>query len=117
MNEARDFTRIVRDALQNTSRIVPYGVEVDMICAGDPKGDWPCPGDLDAPLQIIYNMERPVTGPVWISEIVGVTSFGEPCGSTEFPSVYTWVPYYLDWVYPLSSQGSKAPMCSFCLTW
>ncbi|XP_055850702.1 serine protease easter-like [Episyrphus balteatus] len=70
-------------------------VGTSQICAGGQKGIDSCRGDAGGPLigldssnkQRVYNF------------IAGIVSFGaSPCGQQDWPSVYTRVGYYVDWI-------------------
>ncbi|XP_055843948.1 serine protease persephone-like [Episyrphus balteatus] len=65
------------------------GLNEGQYCAYDPKlNKDACDSDSGGPLQLVNNGE---------STIVGVVSYGISCES-KFPSVYTRVAYYLDWI-------------------
>lgn len=70
-----------------------YGTSIagSQICAIDPKGVRDtCNGDSGGPLMVQQN------GQVYL---LGLTSFGsETCAQKGVPSVYTSIPYYLDWI-------------------
>jgi secreted trypsin-like serine protease len=41
-------------------------------------------------------------GPVFYNNIIlGITSWGVDCGLDHYPGVYTYVPYYLDWIHSI----------------
>lgn len=48
-----------------------------------------CYGDLGGPLQIQQNGNY---------YLIGVMSFGPPCGRTSLPAVYTRITFYMDWI-------------------
>ncbi|KAJ8708821.1 hypothetical protein PYW08_010203 [Mythimna loreyi] len=61
------------------------------LCAGGLEGNDACKGDGGGPL-VYENNEGLV-------ELFGIVSFGpNPCGQKDFPSVYTNVYVYLDWI-------------------
>lgn len=61
------------------------------ICAGGLEGMDPCKGDGGGAL--VYEKKD------GLAEITGIVSFGaNPCGQKDFPSVYTKVFAYLDWI-------------------
>jgi secreted trypsin-like serine protease len=62
-----------------------------MVCAGRPeRGYGACNGDSGGPL-ICFDNEGPY--------LAGIVSFGmQPCGQARFPSVYTRVGAYVDWI-------------------
>ncbi|XP_046746133.1 melanization protease 1-like isoform X2 [Diprion similis] len=65
------------------------------LCAGGSHGMNSCLGDSGGPMQFPGSY---INGrPRYIQ--YGVVSFGpKPCGIEGFPSVYTSVPYYMDWI-------------------
>lgn len=48
-----------------------------------------CGGDSGGPLQIQLNGNY---------YLIGVVSFGPPCGTTSLPAVYTRITSYMDWI-------------------
>ncbi|XP_055850339.1 serine protease easter-like [Episyrphus balteatus] len=65
------------------------------ICAGGQKGIDSCRGDAGGPLIGLdsSNKQR------FYNFIAGIVSFGaSPCGQQGWPSVYTRVGYYVDWI-------------------
>lgn len=65
-------------------------VEGSMICAGEAEGGKDsCQGDSGGPLFVEEN---------GFFVQVGVVSFGNGCGSAEFPGVYASVAHYLPWI-------------------
>ncbi|XP_072382738.1 clotting factor G beta subunit-like isoform X17 [Diabrotica undecimpunctata] len=78
------------NSYSNYKSTLPHGIDGDtMICAGGKNRIDTCVGDSGGPLQDSYGVGI---------KIVGITSFGKPCGLTESPSVYTRVSYYVDWI-------------------
>ncbi|XP_011879467.1 PREDICTED: venom protease-like isoform X2 [Vollenhovia emeryi] len=76
----------------SSSLEVPEGIRPSMICAGDPSGKKDsCQGDSGGPLQIIHPNKC-------LFQVVGITSFGQPCGLTTIPAVYTKVSHYITWI-------------------
>ncbi|KAK0085947.1 hypothetical protein PV325_004190 [Microctonus aethiopoides] len=78
----------------NKIPIIPDGITSGMLCAGDlhstGKKDT-CKGDSGGPLQILHPS-------YCLYELVGITSFGKLCGILKYPSVYTSISYYLEWI-------------------
>ncbi|XP_036150664.1 transmembrane protease serine 9 [Monomorium pharaonis] len=75
-------------------REVPQGIMSNMICAGD-SSTWSkdtCQGDSGGPLQVIHP-DNPC-----VYQVMGITSFGQGCATTEVPGVYTRVSHYLQWI-------------------
>jgi len=73
---------------------VSRGITPNMICAGDPRGNWTkdtCQGDSGGPLQIINPNKC-------LFQVIGITSIGMGCAISDIPSVYTKVSYYLSWI-------------------
>lgn len=63
-----------------------------MVCAGGRKvSKDTCQGDAGSPLQILNKDDN-------IYEIVGITSFGLPCGTIGPSGVYTRVAAYIPWI-------------------
>ncbi|XP_013186861.1 serine protease snake [Amyelois transitella] len=72
-------------------RKLPSGISVGQLCAGDPDGlHDSCQGDSGGPIQLPPSSDAQY-------RLVGVTSFGRGCGSSE-PGVYTRLKHYLDWI-------------------
>ncbi|XP_016288701.2 transmembrane protease serine 4-like [Monodelphis domestica] len=66
-----------------------------MLCAGMPGGNVDaCQGDSGGPL--MYYKEK------W--QIVGIVSWGIGCGQPNFPSVYTRVNFFLNWIYNIRKK-------------
>lgn len=60
------------------------------ICAGGKDGEDACNGDSGGPLT--YEDMRGVT------TLVGIVSWGDHCGKKDFPTVYTRISGFLDWI-------------------
>lgn len=62
------------------------------ICAGGLEGQDSCRGDSGGPLMVqVSGIEN------WI--VTGIVSYGpSPCGTIGFPSIYTKVTSYVDWI-------------------
>uniref|UniRef100_H2Y821 Peptidase S1 domain-containing protein n=1 Tax=Ciona savignyi TaxID=51511 RepID=H2Y821_CIOSA len=68
-----------------------YIIKKKHICIGSIQGaEGPCKGDSGGPLVCLIGEST------WHQ--VGITSFGNECGSPRYPGVYTRVPYYADWI-------------------
>ena len=67
----------------------PGAVKTQMICAGS-KGADACVGDSGGSLVIEYK-NRPY--------LEGIVSWGEGCGQTNRPGVYTRIPSYIRWIH------------------
>lgn len=78
-----------RDANQAALR---NGIGRGQYCAYDPlaRND-SCQGDSGGPLQYFDNNDS------GIATVLGIVSVGFGCG-TAFPSLYTRVAYYIDWI-------------------
>lgn len=63
------------------------------LCAGGVSGKDSCRGDSGGPLMVV---DTAVTHHNWF--IVGIVSFGIGCGVDGFPSVYTRVASYSQWI-------------------
>eukprot|EP00729_Bicosta_minor_P000328 gene328-30604_t len=69
-------------------------ITTGMVCAYSPVGTDSCQGDSGGPL---YVESRNVQ--------VGVVSWGEGCGFTDYPGVYTDVGYYNTWITGILENG------------
>jgi len=71
-------------------------ITAGMICAGDEDGgESACRGDSGGPL-IVPKGSNDDT-----AVVIGATSWGPgECGTEDYPSVYAYVTYYLDWIKP-----------------
>lgn len=65
------------------------GISDSQYCAYDTNGSDVCRGDSGGPLQVFHNS--------YTAHVVGIVSFGIGCG-TEFPSIFTRVAFYADWI-------------------
>lgn len=78
------------------SQTLDKGVDVlSQFCAGSKKKNVSkdaCQGDSGGPMQIYH------TKLYCMYELVGITSFGQFCGTPEVPGIYTNIYYYLDWI-------------------
>ncbi|XP_054152654.1 venom protease-like [Oppia nitens] len=71
----------------------PVGIKRSLMCAGyEQGGKDACQGDSGGPLTYQYNFQN---------YLLGIVSFGYQCGLADYPGVYTYVPYYLDWIYSI----------------
>lgn len=63
-----------------------WEVRDDQICVGVLEGGvGACSGDSGGPM-VVNN------------ELVGITSWADPCAKPHHPTVYTSVPYYINWI-------------------
>ncbi|XP_030017472.1 hepatocyte growth factor activator isoform X3 [Sphaeramia orbicularis] len=78
-----------------------YGNHVtsDMICAGLNGCADACQGDSGGPLACARND---------VSFLYGIISWGEGCGHTKKPGVYTRVVNYIDWIHSVIRRKPKA---------
>ncbi|KAM5198294.1 mastin-like [Hipposideros larvatus] len=63
-------------------------IKDDMLCAGSETSGF-CQGDFGGPLVCNWNC-------TWVQ--VGVVSWGQPCGCSDFPGVYARVTSYVPWI-------------------
>ena len=72
----------------------PQAITSNMLCAGHlgKEGSDACGGDSGGPLVAIGRDDTVI--------VYGIVSFGniEGCGHSEFPTVYTRVTVFLDWI-------------------
>lgn len=72
-----------------------WAVEDDQVCVGTYEGGvGACSGDSGGPM--VVN-----------DELVGITSWADPCAKPHHPTVYTSVPYYRDWIQQQLNQRTK----------
>jgi secreted trypsin-like serine protease len=64
-------------------------ISAAQVCAGGREGRGICNGDSGGPLQCFRANE-------WL--LLGLDSFTVPCALNGFPSVFTRVAYYWDWI-------------------
>ncbi|XP_052132061.1 serine protease snake-like, partial [Frankliniella occidentalis] len=85
-----------RDNLELDMQKVPRGLEdATQLCAGGGEHNRDtCQGDSGGPLQMRANPSNDIT---CIYRIVGVVSFGPPCGLGK-PGIYTRVASYVPWI-------------------
>uniref|UniRef100_A0A8D8FEU3 Serine protease snake n=2 Tax=Culex pipiens TaxID=7175 RepID=A0A8D8FEU3_CULPI len=77
------------------SRQLKKGIQRSQLCVGSVVGGQDtCQGDSGGPLQITKQENH------CVFYVIGVTSFGQTCGST-VPAIYTRVAAYLDWIEPI----------------
>ena len=71
-------------------------ITANMICAGDADGgEATCRGDSGGPLVI------PKSSTDDTAVVIGATSFGpNECRLQGLPSVYAYVPQFIDWIKP-----------------
>lgn len=68
------------------------GLSSTQLCAYDPNSqNDACQGDSGGPLQYFTDSSEKV------ATVAGIISFGQFCG-TSFPSIYTRVSHYIDWI-------------------
>lgn len=81
---------------------LPNGLDESMICVLDKnvtrRAD-ACQGDSGGPLLLLSMVS---------STVLGVTSFGQSCGSS-IPAIYTSVIFYLDWIEDMVWPDKKRP--------
>uniref|UniRef100_A0A7N4PIM6 Peptidase S1 domain-containing protein n=2 Tax=Sarcophilus harrisii TaxID=9305 RepID=A0A7N4PIM6_SARHA len=76
-----------------------YDIKDDMLCAGDIIHQRAiCLGDSGGPLVCEFSE-------TWMQ--VGIASWGMPCNIPVFPSVFSRVSYYLDWIGEIKKLGHK----------
>uniref|UniRef100_A0A182T627 Peptidase S1 domain-containing protein n=1 Tax=Anopheles maculatus TaxID=74869 RepID=A0A182T627_9DIPT len=75
-----------------SNRHIRQGIRSTQMCVGDLAGGKDtCQGDSGGPLQVTREENQ------CMFYILGVTSFGQVCGSAT-PAIYTKVSAYLDWI-------------------
>ncbi|XP_055585428.1 uncharacterized protein LOC129738271 [Uranotaenia lowii] len=89
------FQNPVCNAGYQNSRQLKKGIMTSQMCVGKLQGGADtCQGDSGGPLQITRQENH------CVFYIVGITSFGQTCGS-KVPAIYTRVASYLDWIEPI----------------
>lgn len=98
--------QIYKENAENAQNpIFSNGFSKGQLCALDYNGqNDSCVGDGGGPLQMFIGNSN-------VATVVGIVSFGsDPCGSA-FPSIYTRVANYLDWiehhVWPNSANSQQ----------
>ncbi|XP_005002957.1 complement factor I isoform X2 [Cavia porcellus] len=78
--------------ISNCSEFYPNRYyEKEMLCAGTDDGSIDaCQGDSGGPLTCVSRNN--------VTYVWGIVSWGENCGKSEFPGVYTKVANYFDWI-------------------
>ncbi|KAI4459235.1 hypothetical protein MML48_6g00020129 [Holotrichia oblita] len=83
--------RVNRAFCEQRYRTVGQSLTDRQLCAGGEQGYSACTGDSGGPLMAMTNDDT------WYAE--GIVSFGATrCGTENWPSVYTSIPKYYDWV-------------------
>ncbi|KAI4459187.1 hypothetical protein MML48_6g00015870 [Holotrichia oblita] len=83
--------RVNRAFCEQRYRIVGQSLTDRQLCAGGEQGYSACTGDSGGPLMAMTNDDT------WYAE--GIVSFGATrCGTENWPSVYTSIPKYYNWV-------------------
>ncbi|XP_044736800.1 transmembrane protease serine 9-like [Chrysoperla carnea] len=99
---------ICNQTIFNAHRLNKGIIDEMQICAGVGENDKDkkdtCQGDSGGPLQIFANDVE------CMYYIIGVTSFGKPCGKTRAAGVYTRVSNYIPWIE--STITSKSQACT-----
>lgn len=86
-------------------RVFENGIDDGQYCAYDPHGtNDSCAGDSGGPIQFFDESNSGV------ATIVGIISFGISCGS-EYPSIYTRVAHYLNWIETYVWPGKFMTTC------
>jgi len=74
-----------------------------MLCAGSlEEGQDTCSGDSGGPLQCEIMEDGELS---WVQ--VGITSWGEGCGKSEYPGVYTKVATYNKWIREVAFSSMR----------
>ncbi|CAL4099971.1 unnamed protein product, partial [Meganyctiphanes norvegica] len=73
-----------------------YVITEKQVCAASPGKD-SCQGDSGGPLVVMIKNH-------WYQ--LGIVSFGIGCAQANFPGVYTYVPYYRDWILENVANGN-----------
>lgn len=67
-----------------------------MICAGVPEGGrGPCEGDAGGPL---FTTQKPAS-------LIGIASWSYRCGQVGYPTVFTEVSHYVDWINDVAAKS------------
>ena len=100
---------VALDTLSFGDCLSKYGDITDEyhVCAGGVEGKDTCQGDSGGPL---FHLGTTAAQDVQM----GLTSFGKGCGLAGFPTVYTRVSTYLEWIDSIVCQYSnfKPPSCT-----
>lgn len=86
-NDCRNYYKKIGDdatALQFSDRV---------ICAGIHRGKSTCTGDSGGPL--VLPIADNGTFPYYL---IGLVSYAEGCARRNLPTVYTNIPYHIDWI-------------------
>lgn len=77
-----------------SKRLLPNGIDeaLHVCCGGRNKISDTCPGDSGGPLQVRHSKFG------LINTQVGITAFGQGCGSENVPGVYTRIAKYVPWI-------------------
>ncbi|XP_045427438.1 mastin isoform X4 [Pipistrellus kuhlii] len=84
-----EVTIVPNEICRQQYHSIDLDVKDDMLCAGSPGQD-SCEGDSGGPLVCKWRN-------TWVQ--VGVVSWGEKCGLSDFPGVYARVTSYLPWIH------------------
>ena len=77
----------------------PNQITTGMICAGDEDGgESICGGDSGGPLIVPKSSTDDTAVVIGASSFVSGAAYG--CGAKRYPSVFTYVTNYLDWIKP-----------------
>ncbi|KAJ3656684.1 hypothetical protein Zmor_015738 [Zophobas morio] len=79
----------------NTRKLEAGILDEIQMCAGDAEGRDTCQGDSGGPLHYKVYSESAVGGHF---VLVGITSFGQPCGGRNSIGVYTRVSAFIEWI-------------------
>nr|XP_015200289.1 PREDICTED: hepatocyte growth factor activator [Lepisosteus oculatus] len=86
---------------EQCSRPDVYGTDVteNMVCAGSLQCVDACQGDSGGPLACVKND---------VFYLYGIISWGDGCGRTNKPGVYTKVSNYVDWINSVIRPGARS---------